>query len=289
MSAPRIMKQSRVPVADVVVGHRLRPVSQAGLAAILTSIEHTGVMKDAIHVRKHHSGELRLMAGAHRLAAAKELGWDEIEAKVWTDVTDDWAQLIEIDDNLAGAEMCPLDNAIFLARRKEVYERMHPETKAGVAGASARWMQRASRSVASFATVTAEKFGISDQQVRKIIAAGTRLGPDEVAQLRRAPKPVTLADLQVISKIVNPTERYDVIDLLEEGRAKSAGDAVKQIAQRDQGGEVASADPAQAALADLSRRWSRAPMAAKRRFVEEHWAEMSRIMRDGAADLTEVA
>ena len=78
------------------------------------------------------------IAGGHRLEAAKRLGWEEIEAKIWTDVTDDWAAIMEIDDNLAGAEMNALDTAVFLATRKQVYERLHPETKAGVAGGLAR-------------------------------------------------------------------------------------------------------------------------------------------------------
>ncbi|HPT48548.1 MAG TPA: hypothetical protein PLM07_21900, partial [Candidatus Rifleibacterium sp.] len=55
---------------------------------------------------------------------------EEIAAHIWTDVTDDWARLMEVDDNLAGAEMNALDTAVFLAERKKVYEKLHPETKA---------------------------------------------------------------------------------------------------------------------------------------------------------------
>lgn len=132
MKSPTLQMTGLVPVAEIQDLNRLRPVSEAGVEALKASIAETGVMKDAIHVRRKKGGVLVLIAGAHRLEAARQLGWTEIEAKVWVDVTDDWSRLMEIDDNLAGAEMGPLDTAVFLAERKAVYERLHPETKRGL-------------------------------------------------------------------------------------------------------------------------------------------------------------
>lgn len=270
MSAPTLMKQTRIAVADVVVRDRLRPVSEAGVEALIASINEIGVMKDAIHVRKHYTGEFRLLAGAHRLAAAERLGWDEIEAKVWTDVTDDWARLIEIDDNLAGAEMNALDTAVFLATRKVVFERLHPETKRGPAGAAARWD---ATELSSFASTTAEKMGITDRQVRKIIAAGSRLGPDEIQQLRLAPRPVTLADLQAISGIGEAVERYEVVRQLATGEAKSAAAARKAWFHREN--PPAPIDPVDAEFAALTDKWHRARKAARRRLVAEFFDELA--------------
>ena len=101
MKKPTLMQQSMVKVSEIDARQRLRPVSEAGVQSLIASVTETGVMKDAIHVRKKKDGRLVLIAGAHRLEMARQLGWDEIEAKVWTDVTDDWARLMEIDDNLA--------------------------------------------------------------------------------------------------------------------------------------------------------------------------------------------
>lgn len=272
------MQQNRVRVADVIIRSRLRPVSEAGVASLIVSITETGVMKDAIHVRKKKDGSLHLLAGAHRIEAARQLGWDEVEAKVWTDVTDDWARLIEIDDNLAGAEMNALDTAVFLATRKEVYERLHPETKRGVAGALGRWDATEPGSVA-FVKSTADKFGMSERQVFKIVAAGTKLGPDEVAQLRAAPRPVTLKDLTEISKIGQPTDRYDVVRLLAEGAAKSAAEARRSL---QPGGPIPPKDPVDVAFLALKSAWARAPKAAKRRFAEDHRKDLLAVL-----DLTE--
>ena len=264
MKSPTLMQQNRVKIADIVIGSRLRPVSAAGVESLITSINETGVMKDAIHLRKKKDGSLHLLAGAHRTEAARRLGWDEIEAKIWTDVTDDWARLIEIDDNLAGAEMNALDTAVFLATRKAVYERLHPETRHGGDRRSADF-QTDIVSVASFAASTAEKFGMTDRHVRRLIAAGCKLGPDEVAKLRAAPRQVSLKDLTEIAKIQQPTDRYDVVRLLSEGSAKSAAEAARSLKPDS----AAPVDANDAAFRALMAAWKRAPAAARHRFREE--------------------
>lgn len=264
MKEPTLMQQTKVAVADVITKDRLRPVSEAGVESLIASIRETMVMKDAIHVRKKKDS-LILIAGGHRLEAARRLGWETIEAKVWTDVTDDWARLMEIDDNLAGAEMNALDTAVFLATRKAVYERLHPETRRGVAGAAARWDATEPSSVA-FVAVTAEKFGLTDRQVRKIVAAGVKLGPDEIAKLRSAPRQVTLKDLTEIAKISQPTDRYDVVRALAEGSAKSASEALRGLKAP---AAAAVKDPVDEAFKGLLAAWHRAPMAARRRLVDE--------------------
>lgn len=261
------MQQSSVKVADVDARHRLRPVSEAGVQSLITSVTETGVMKDAIHVRRKKDGSLVLIAGAHRLEMARQLGWEEIEAKVWTDVTDDWSRLMEIDDNLAGAEMNALDTAVFLATRKEVYERLHPEARRGFAGGKARHGQLTdTMSVSSFATATAEKFGLTDRHVRRMISAGSALHPDQVSALRQAPRPITLKDLGEIAKITQPTERYAVVDRLAAGRAKSAADALRSL-RAESAGEAPVKDPAEEQFLALMKVWTRAGSAARKRLI----------------------
>jgi len=265
--SPRLMQQNRVRVADVVVRDRLRPVTDAGVASLIASVEETGVMKDAIHVRKKKDGSLILIAGAHRLEMARRLGWEEVEAKVWTNVTDDWSRIMEIDDNLAGAEMNALDTAVFLAARKAVYEKLHPETKHGVAGGLAR--QGLASDIVSFAASTAEKFSLSKRHVERMIAAGVALDSDQIAQLRSAPRPVKLADLTEIAKIGEYSERSAVVLRLASGNAKSAAAARKSL-RAEAGGETTDpVDPKDRGFRDLMRAWRRAGSLARRRFLED--------------------
>jgi len=263
-------------VADIVCRDRLRPVSEAGVAALLASIGELGVIKDAIHVRKKKDGSFHLMAGGHRLEAAKRLGMATIPVKAWT-CTDDWARLMEIDDNLAGAELTPLDTAVFLARRKEVYERLHPETSRGLAGAKARWSD--ARDLGSFASTTAEKLGITERQVQRIVAAGERLDPRDAQLLRNAPRPVTPKDLTEISKTTSAPERYHVVETLAAGKAKSAAEARRSWAARESSA-IAPKDPVEEAFKALRTAWRRAPKAARRRFVAAEAAALRDLLDD---------
>ncbi|MBN2631586.1 MAG: ParB N-terminal domain-containing protein [Rhodobacteraceae bacterium] len=283
MKSPTLQMTGHVPVAEIDTRNRLRPVSDAGVESLIASIGEVGVMKDPIHVRRKKNGDLVLIAGGHRLEAAKRLGWETIEAKVWVDVTDDWSRLMEIDDNLAGAEMNPLDTAVFLAERKRLYEKLHPEAKAatGSALAAKRWDAADTMSVASFARATAEKFGMSDRHVRRLIEAGTKLGVDS-ARLRQAARPVTLKDLIEIAKIGEVTERYAVIDALIKGEAKSAGEARRVWIAKEKGSAAPEKDPAEDAFQALVKVWARAPMAARRRFMHEFADDLAEL--EGGAE-----
>lgn len=287
MKAPTLQMTGLVPVADIDAKTRLRPVSEAGVEALKASITETGVMKDAIHVRKKKGGTLVLIAGAHRLEAARQMGWTEIEAKVWTDVTDDWSRLMEIDDNLAGAEMGPLDTAVFLAERKAVYERLHPETKRGVAGAMARHSATDIVSVASFAATTAEKFGLSERHVYRMLAIGGALSKDELRWLRAAKGPVKLADLQMLAKLGDAHDRSQVCIRLSNG-AKSASDAMRAHC-RERDGESPLKDPVEEAFLTLAKAWARAGAVSRRRFIRANFDEIFDICGEQVAEAEELA
>ena len=108
--------------------------------------------------------------------------------------------------------------------------------------------------------------------VERLMAAGDAVS-GYVHQLRQAPKPVTLKDLQVIAKIGDAPRRYGVIEALAAGRAKSAAEAVVQLK-----GARPPRDAAQASLEALLKTWDRAPMAAKRSFLDEVEPEVRRIL-----------
>ena len=270
MKAPQLIpSKTELPVAQIEAGGRLRPVSEAGVATIVASVREVGQMTNPVVVRQmRRKGETIhvVVDGAHRLAAAGELGWDHVPVRVF-ECTDDQARIMEIDGNLSGAELNPLDTAVFLATRKAVYERLHPETAhaTGAALAAKRWDATDSMS-AAFAAVTAEKFGMTERHVRRLIAAGTRLGPDEIAKLRAAPRQVTLKDLQDIGRIKGAMDRYGVVAALSEGRAKSASAAFKALKGPV---EAPVQNPADEQFLALKKAWDRAGAAARRRFVEE--------------------
>lgn len=268
MSEPTLIQTRTTLATDIIMSAgRLRPVSEAGVQAIMMSIEELGQIVTPLVVRQRRNRDgvvHELLDGAHRLEAARRIGMETVPVRVF-ECGDDQARLLEIDGNLAGAELNPLDTAVFLATRKAVYERLHPETKAGVAGAMHKNCATELSSVASFCAITAEKFGMTERQVRKIVAAGCRLGTDEIAKLRAAPKPVTLKDLQDIARIGPAPQRYAVVDALAEGRAKSASAALKALKQPVEAPRSAADEQ----LATLLKAWDRASGVARARFLDE--------------------
>lgn len=266
MAAEHLKTVTELPPEDIDFGDRLRPVSEAGVEALIASITQLGgVMKDPIHVRKKGKSFV-LLAGAHRLTAAMRLGWTAIPVTAWK-CNDDFAELMEIDDNLASAELTALDTAVFLAARKRVYEKMHPEMAQG----GFRGNQHTGNLVSdimSFTTASAEKFGLSKRHIERLVKAGEALSPSQVGLLRAAPKPAGVTCLMSLSKIGDEVERESVITKLHLGEARNAEDARKKV-RSEAGKGPAPMDPADAEFVALKNAWARARKTARRRFLQD--------------------
>ena len=79
----------------------------------------------------------KIVCGRHRLHACRLLGWKRIPAVV-VDFDAMHAELAEIDENVVRKDLSAIERSKALARRKELYEALHPETtspgpKGGVA------------------------------------------------------------------------------------------------------------------------------------------------------------
>ncbi len=133
-----------VQLAQIRVADRLRlALDEATVATIAGSMAELGLQSPVL-LRpwraagaegsdawgREDAGLFALVAGAHRLEAARRLGWAHIEALI-VEGTPDEVRLIEIDENLARAELTVLDRARFLATRKRIYLRLHPERRRG--------------------------------------------------------------------------------------------------------------------------------------------------------------
>jgi len=114
---------NEIEIDRVIVRDRKR---QAGnLDSLKDSIREIGLMQP-ITV----TADLVLIAGFHRLTACKELGWDTIPAII-VELDGLQAELAEIDENLIRNELNQFERATWQARRKEIYEMLHPDTKKG--------------------------------------------------------------------------------------------------------------------------------------------------------------
>lgn len=108
-----------IPVEKIRIGERMREISMFHAGEIADSISETGYLINPITVTPDGEDYL-LVAGAHRLIAAKTLlGWTEIDANVIEgDATQ--IQLAEIDENLKSKQLTILEEGEHLIKRQEL-------------------------------------------------------------------------------------------------------------------------------------------------------------------------
>lgn len=155
-----------VPLGRIRIGERKRRPCRdvSGLAA---SMSQLGLLQPV-----HVTDDYRLIAGYHRVAAAKLLKWDAIDAYVFTGSALD-AELIQIDENLQRVDLTVAERSEHLARRKAIYEAQHPETK----GPGRPKNCAESAQLAGFVKDTAAKTGRGRRTVEEEVSIGERLTP----------------------------------------------------------------------------------------------------------------
>jgi hypothetical protein len=111
-----------IPLDQIKIGERLRPVDQDAVLLIAGSMgnDPNGQLVP-IKVRAIDGTNFELIAGAHRIAAAKMMGFQEIRAELFEGTAED-ALVCEIDENLCRAELSAADQAVFLHRKLELFE-----------------------------------------------------------------------------------------------------------------------------------------------------------------------
>ena len=213
-----------IPILQVLVGHdRLRPCSEAQVEQLMASITEVGLInpisvfaeraKDGILVNNGY----QLVAGLNRLEACKRLGWKTIPA-VLLALDDLHCQLVEVDENLCGSKLTPAERALFTRRRKDIYLALHPETRAGVAGAEAK--HRAANEKIAFAAETAERTGQCRRTVEIDAARGEALGDAVLADVRGTSLDQGV-ELDAL-KAMPPAERAPLVERAKAGEKVSA-------------------------------------------------------------------
>ena len=168
-----------------------------------------------------------LIAGLHRLEAAKLLGWEEIECNI-SSLEGLQAELAEIDENFVRADLETVEFGKLLLRRKEIYEMLHPETKCGVSQANAmnraqgnNVSERGASTLKSFARDTADKLGISPRSVEEKIQIARDITPTAQEIVQRADRKIKKKDLLKLSRM-EPEQQEHAAAQLAAGEIKSA-------------------------------------------------------------------
>jgi N6-adenosine-specific RNA methylase IME4/ParB-like chromosome segregation protein Spo0J len=217
--AKKLPKTMMIALGGIaVLPDRMRESPKA-VDELAESISRNGLQQPII-IRPRSRGGMgyELVAGLHRLKAVGKLNELNIRAEIH-DLDDDEAKLVEIDENLIRADLTPAERVIHIARRKDLYEQEHPETKHGGDRKSSKVKSKSqNENLKAFVKDTAMK---------------TRKGRSTVARdVTRANK------VPVLKQIVGTSlDKGDEIDAL----AKLPEDEQSKLAGRDKAGEKVSA------------------------------------------------
>lgn len=187
------MKAIYVPVADIRVLDGRRKVDPGTVERIAESIAEQGI-KTPVTIREDAAGFV-LVVGAHRLAACRSLGMEQVPAFVMPDsATEIDARLWEISENLDRAELSALERSEHLDEWRRLTMQKVRQLDAPLGGSQPR--DQGFRK-------TAEDRGVSESDVRRaariasipepvkagIIEAGLDNNQSAMLKIASAPEP----------------------------------------------------------------------------------------------------
>jgi hypothetical protein len=140
-------------------------------------------------------------------------------------------ELAEIDENLIRNELTMLEECEQLARRKEIYEIKHPQTKAKVAGANGSNRKQGNYSNANatvaFASDTAKKTGKSKRTVENKASIGKKL-KKKAAQIKGTAIEDSQKDLLMLANM-DDQKQDAIIEKIASGEAENVTAAARLI------------------------------------------------------------
>lgn len=217
-----------IPVETIKVWTRLREINEGALAALIVSMSSQGLL-NPITVARFDEETAELVAGAHRLEAAKRLGWETIEA-IYIDGDDIERELHEIAENLHRAELTVLERDKQIARwvelmavREEVSDNLS-ETSAPEAR-----KKKSKGGRPGMASATAREIGANERDVRRAVKVAS-ITPEAQQAARDAGIDDNRSALLKVAKEATPEDQVDKVKEIAESKAHAKSRS-KQSAQ----------------------------------------------------------
>jgi DNA modification methylase len=219
------MKVETRKIDEIKVGERKRSLKEEKVQELAESISLLGLLQP-IGIDNSNN----LIYGYHRLEACKRLGWEEIPVVVLDGVRERLEyELMEIDENLIRAELTVLQRMVLLKRRKEIYEKLHPETRKGyISLQNLMQFRKPERSESDlsvkhsvehkgFVAEVSERTGWSKTLIKEDIQIATRLADEVKDMIWGTELEDRRTDLLEISRLEPEEQKYVVEKYLNEG------------------------------------------------------------------------
>lgn len=179
MSAPPYGKIALLRPQQIKRRADARPVNPDHIERLAYSISNLGLQAPVVvrELTTDNAGTDRifeLVTGNHRYEAFQKLKWEEIPAVI-TEADNLHAELIAIDENLCREALTAAQEAGAVARRKELYEQLHPQAAHGGSRKSTR--QNGDLKPERFTKLTAAATGRSERAIQRAATRGEKIGP----------------------------------------------------------------------------------------------------------------
>ena len=222
------IKPLRIPTKEIKINPGRRKAESGHVNELSKSIADVGLL-NPITVDSSYT----LIAGLHRLEAVKLLGWKEIECNV-CDIDSIRAELAEIDENVIRRSLTNTEVSGLLARRKKLYETLHPETIARNRPGHVNNHQSSNDNVSlepkvkSFVEDTAEKLGVSTRTIERHLWLAEHLAPEAGKILIEMGKQQpTRNEIMKLARL-EPDQQAEVAALFASGSVKSVDEYLRQ-------------------------------------------------------------
>ena len=212
-----------IRIEKIIISPNRREANPDYVRELADSIAELGMM-NAITIGR----DFVLIAGLHRLEAAKLLSWTEIECNI-LDLDGLLAELAEIDENFVRNDIPTVDHNDMVLRRKEIYEALHPSTKNGGDRRSAKAVEenRSAKCTSdphkSFTQDTADKMGVDASTVRRQVQAAKNTTEEAKKILRDSGTNISQKDALALSRM-EPEQQ-------KEAAAQLAAGDIKKLAE----------------------------------------------------------
>jgi len=220
-----------IPIDKIRIGERQRSFDPAWAEAIAATLPTMG-MKTDIEVSAEGDG-FRLIAGRHRLEAAKIAGWTDIPAKILVlderDI-DASAAFHEAIENLMRRELIALDRMAHLSAAKEAHDKLYPQAARRGPKTKADEANWATFPQIAFSRDVAERVGFSESLVKKLIAAYRSFDTKTRLRIQGSGVADKQSELIALSKLERPVQAR-VLDymLSTPPQAANVADAIAAI------------------------------------------------------------
>jgi hypothetical protein len=219
------MNLQRIALSRLVSSNQPRPLLTDQVDFLAASIKELGLIQpitvtNSVDVSVIAEPGWQIVAGHHRVAACRALGWTEIDAIVIDKQEHLQTELIEIDENLCRAELTAAQRTAFSKRRKQIWEALHPEIQVAQREPPVIGYASPPPQTMGFAAATAAATGQSKATTNRAIARADALGDDALAKVVNTSLDSGV-ELDALARL-NAPERSELIERAVAGEHVSA-------------------------------------------------------------------